>query len=324
MIKKLYIHISNTFNVYENLAIEAKLLDYVTDDNLILFLWQNEKTVVIGQNQNPLSECKIELLKADRIKIARRLSGGGAVFHDLGNLNFTFLCSLENYDLKKQSKVIKTACAFAGIDARISGRNDILVTQKKFSGNAFYKTKSKAFHHGTLLINSDLSKMSQYLTPPKAKLEAKGVKSITSRVINLAELVPDLTCDTMKNHMICAAKKIYSLAFETIPETEICDPSLAKKYASWDYIYATPIPCTLLLENRFTWGNIQMRFVVKNGMIVNLQIFSDSLDHELSNKLKNALENKSFKSENLLSSLQQELEKEVANDIYNLIKNELS
>lgn len=324
MMKNLYIHISKTLNVYENLAIETKLLDYVTNDNLILFLWQNEKTVVIGQNQNPLSECKTELLKADGIKIARRLSGGGAVFHDIGNLNFTFLCSSENCDLKKQSEIIKTACAFAGIDAEISGRNDILVGKRKFSGNAFYNSKNKTFHHGTLLINADLSMMDRYLTPPKAKLESKGVKSVTSRVINLAELVPDLTCNMMKNYMISATEKIYSLKSKTIPVTEISDPSLAKKYACWDYIYATPIPCTLLLENRFPWGNIQIRFVVKNGVVENLQIFSDSLDHKLSDKLKKALENKSFESKNILSHLEKELEKEVARDIFNLIKRALS
>lgn len=127
-------------------------------ETLILYLWQNENTIVIGHNQNPWTECNMDSLRHDNVKLARRLSGGGAVYHDMGNLNFTFLTSEENYDLSRQMQVIKTACDFADIDTELSGRNDILADSRKFSGNAFYHSKEAAYHHGTLLICSNTEK----------------------------------------------------------------------------------------------------------------------------------------------------------------------
>ena len=176
MIGKIEIYMSEDFNPYRNLATEKLLLDSVGEDSLILYLWQNEKTVVIGRNQNPLAECNCALLKEENGFLARRLSGGGAVFHDCGNLNFTFLCCTENYDLEKQLRVIQKACEMAGIHAELNGRNDLLADGRKFSGNAFYNSKGKSYHHGTILINADKEKLTKYLTPPKAKLWAKGVK----------------------------------------------------------------------------------------------------------------------------------------------------
>ena len=143
MIRKIYFYISDCIDPYTNLATEKTLLDCVGDNEIILYLWQNQNTVVIGKNQNALTECRCALLEEDGGHLARRLSGGGSVFHDLGNLNFTFLCAKENYDLSRQMQVIKEACALGGISAEISGRNDILADGKKFSGNAFYNNPCK-------------------------------------------------------------------------------------------------------------------------------------------------------------------------------------
>ena len=136
MIKNLQYYISTSLNPYENLATEKYLLDTVAEDGYILYLWQNQNTVVIGKNQNPWAECRCNLLETEGGRLARRLSGGGAVFHDTGNLNFTFLCSAKNYDLDRQMKVIQTACSLAGIKTELSGRNDLLAAGRKFSGNA--------------------------------------------------------------------------------------------------------------------------------------------------------------------------------------------
>ena len=165
MISKLLFLNNYSTDCYENLAIEKELLTRVEGKTVILYLWQNQNTVVIGKNQNPFAECDIEKTKEDGVNIARRLSGGGAVFHDKGNLNFTFISAKENYSLEKQVEVIKKACALAGINAEISGRNDILVDSKKFSGNAFYHTKTVSLHHGTLLINSNLEKVGKAIKP---------------------------------------------------------------------------------------------------------------------------------------------------------------
>ena len=138
---------------------EQYLLENVQQETCILYLWQNRRTVVIGRNQNALRECRTTQLEADGGFLARRLSGGGAVFHDLGNLNFTFLVNKEDYDLQRQLSVIVEACRAMGIPAECSGRNDVLSEGRKFSGNAFYEHRGKSYHHGTLLVDVDMENM---------------------------------------------------------------------------------------------------------------------------------------------------------------------
>ena len=290
MIHSLQFYISDTVDPYLNLAKEKLLLDAVNKESLILYLWQNQNTVVIGKNQNAFSECRTELLKDEGGLLARRLSGGGAVFHDLGNLNFTFLCATENLDIKKHMEVIGTACALASIKTELSGRNDILADGRKFSGNAFYNSKGHSYHHGTLLINADMEKLGRYLTPPKAKLEAKGVKSVRSRVINLTELSPSLTCESMKGHLLNAFEKVYGLTpkeFTEIKSGSIA--SLAKHYSSWEYLYSTPLPFNLFCEGRLPFGGVELQMRVENGLITALRFFTDALDTELAEKVERTL-----------------------------------
>ena len=156
MSKRLTVIEGISTSPYENLALEEWLLNHVAADEVILYLWQNQHTVVIGKNQNAWKECNITTLEADGGHLARRLSGGGAVYHDLGNLNFTFLAQKENYDVSKQTDVILNALAALGIVAEKSGRNDILVDGRKISGNAFYDHKGRCYQHGTLLLNVDM------------------------------------------------------------------------------------------------------------------------------------------------------------------------
>lgn len=322
MTKKLQTYIGNSLNVYENLAAEKLLLDSVEKDSVILYLWQNENTIVIGKNQNAWAECKTDAIKEDSVNLSRRLSGGGAVFHDIGNLNFTFIAPAENYDLAKQMLVIKKACAMAGIKTELSGRNDILANGRKFSGNAFYNSKGNSYHHGTLLISADMNKMGKYLTPSKSKLQAKGVKSVESRVVNLSELCPDLTVDKMRENMILAAEEVYGLKAQQMSQIE-CEEKekLTKLYSSWDYIYGTSIPADFACEGRFSWGGIQLKFIVKNGTIEQVQVFSDSMDFEISEKLQNALNGQKFEKQIIAEILFEKLEKEVAEDILSIIAN---
>lgn len=324
MIEKLKIYVSDSLNPYENLAVEKLLLDSVECDSVILYLWQNENTIVIGKNQNAWAECKTDVIKSDNVKIARRLSGGGAVFHDKGNLNFTFIASSENYDLTKQMSVIKKACAMAGIKTELSGRNDILVNGKKFSGNAFYNSKGNSYHHGTLLISADMNKMGKYLTPSKSKLQSKGVKSVESRVVNLSELCPELTIQKMRENMIMAAEEIYGLKPLEMPKIE-CDEKndLAKLYSSWDYIYGITIPCDFACDGRFSWGGIQLKLVVKNGNIHTLQVFSDSMDFTISETLETVLKGVKFDREVITEILQKTFDKEISENISMLLSEEI-
>lgn len=324
MIDTLQIYISDSFDPYENLATEKYLLDTTGERSLTLYLWQNQNTVVIGRNQNAWAECRISLLEEEGVRLARRLSGGGAVFHDLGNLNFTFLCSSENYNLEKHLEVIKTACSYAGINAEISGRNDILTDGRKFSGNAFYNSKGKSYHHGTLLINADMEKMARYLTPPKAKLAAKGVKSVKSRTINLCELSPTLTCNDMKNHMICAFEKVYGLRpalINSINDTFINE--LAEKYCSCDYLYGKSAPFSFSCEKYFSWGNVRLLFQVSGGIIEDVRLYTDAMNHTLPQSVSSALISCRFNKEDIKNALLSVLPENIATDLAELIGNEI-
>ena len=290
MIRKLQFYESKTVNPYINLAIEQYLFDNVDEDTLILYLWQNQNTVVIGKNQNAFSECRTELIKDEGALLARRTSGGGAVFHDLGNLNFTFICSTDNFDVSKHMQVIQEACRLSSIETEISGRNDILADGRKFSGNAFYNSRGRSYHHGTIMINADIEKLGRYLTPPKAKLEAKGVKSVRSRVVNLTEFAHGLTCEIMKEHLISAAKNVYSLPCEGLAEisSDLIE-AYASKLGSWEHIYGSPIPFNLTCSGRLTFGNAEINLCIKNGYITDLKLYTDALDHELSDRVRQAL-----------------------------------
>lgn len=307
MINSLKIYISDSFDVYENLATEKLLLDSVSEDTLILYLWQNQNTVVIGRNQNPWAECSCELLQKEGGFLARRLSGGGAVFHDKGNLNFTFLCHSENYNLAKQMQVIQDACSLAGIETLLSGRNDILADGRKFSGNAFYNSRGKSYHHGTIMICADFDKMKRYLTPSKAKLSAKGIKSVRSRVVNLNEFAPDLTPEKMKEYMISSFEKVYGMTSQPAYIEVDKIPALKEEFSSPDYLYKKTPPFSFTVSGKFSWGEIQIGLNIKDGTITEAQIFTDAMDWTLAQKIKEVLTGCPFKKE--------ALEKVLPNDI---------
>ena len=324
MIKRLQFFVSDTLNPYINLAKEKVLLDLVDNETIILYLWQNQNTVVIGKNQNALSECRTELLKEENGTLARRLSGGGAVFHDVGNLNFTFICSTENFDVLKNMQVIQKACQKAGIETELSGRNDVLANGKKFSGNAFYNNKGRSYHHGTILINADIQKLGRYLTPPKAKLQAKGVKSVKSRVINLSELSPKLTCESMKGYLLTAFEETFNLKatpFYELDSNKI--EELSSLYSSWEFLYGTPLPFNVECEGRLSFGSVDIKIDVKNGIVQSIKFYTDALDSELSKKIESALISKPFTLIDFENSLIGVLEKTWAEELLNLLKEQV-
>ena len=179
------------------------------DDGPILYLWQNQRTVVIGRNQDPARECRAALLEAEGGHLARRLSGGGAVYHDLGNLNFSFLARREDYDVPKQLGVICRAIESLGLPAVPSGRNDLEIEGRKFSGNAFYERDGRCCHHGTVMVDVDRAALARYLTVPEKKLASKGVTSVQARVVDLRELRPDVTVEKVKAALLAAFENIY-------------------------------------------------------------------------------------------------------------------
>lgn len=291
MVRRIFVCLGEGTDPYYNLALEQHLMETVPADTCILYLWQNRNTVVIGRNQNPWVECRTTLLEQEGGFLARRMSGGGAVFHDFGNLNFTFVTAEENYDLQKQFSVLTEACKILGIPAQLSGRNDVTAAGRKFSGNAFYRASGKACHHGTLLIDADMEKLGKYLMPSPAKLQAKGVDSVRSRVVNLRELSPEITVDAMKNAMVAAFSRVYAL--EAIPLPEIPDTAaveqLRRRNASWEWNYGKTLPGALFCQAQFSWGGIALHFRVEKGRIAEAEVFSDAMDWQLGQRLRDAL-----------------------------------
>lgn len=323
MIDKIRIYWSSGNDPYWNIAAEKHLLESVEEGCCILYLWQNKNTVVIGRNQNAWAECRTTLLEQEGGKLARRLSGGGAVYHDLGNLNFTFIMCEEDYDLDRQLSVIQTACAAAGIQAERSGRNDLLVQGHKFSGNAFYHSQGHAYHHGTLLVSSDLNELSRYLTPSKAKLESKGVASVRSRVANLQEFAPGLTCKVLGAHMEAAFGQVYGLTPEYItllPEEVASIERAAAELGSWQWLYGTRLPCSFSCEARFGWGSISIQLQVESGLIATAQIYTDAMEWSLADSVSNALTGCRFNLKDMQTAITQHItDTQVASDICQLL-----
>ena len=309
MINRIKLYESNSFDPYLNLATEQYLMETVEEDACILFLWQNQNTVVIGKNQNAWKECRTTLLNEEGGVLARRLSGGGAVFHDLGNLNFTFLVPQAEYDLDRQFAVIAEAVSLLGLQAERSGRNDVLIQGRKFSGNAFFKHDGKAYHHGTLLVNVDMDKLGRYLNPSKAKLQAKGVDSVRSRVVNLTELNPQITIASMKDAMTRAFVKVYDRPMTVITDEDFdhaAIEALRQRNASWEWNYGQKLPFTAELEARFPWGCVQLCMQVENGMVTGAKIYSDAMDWQLPERMEALLTGARFEKDAVCARLQAE------------------
>lgn len=296
---------SLSFDPWYNLALEEHLLHQVCENQIILYLWQNQNTVVIGRNQNAWKECRWKELEDNDGKLARRLSGGGAVYHDLGNLNFTFIMDKKLYDLEKQLKVILDAVKMSGIDAEFSGRNDLVVNEKKFSGNAFYSEKNAAYHHGTLLINSDFQKLLRYLQVSKEKIISKGIDSIQSRVVNLSSIESSITIESMIKNLEESFVQHYGGVVDEIKVDQATNEinRLYQKYASWEWRYGETPHFDISFEKRFSWGGIELGFSLKNGYIVSALAYSDAMDYEIIQKVSASLKDCPFKLDAIISRI---------------------
>ena len=308
MINKIaYIETDQTIP-YHNLALEEQLLKNVEVGQCILYLWQNKQTVVIGHNQNAWKECQVSKLLEDGGYLVRRLSGGGAVFHDMGNLNFTFLVRKEDYDLNKQLDVILKAVQKLDLHAEKSGRNDILVDGKKFSGNAYFETEGHCYHHGTIMVNVNLPELSKYLSVSKDKLVSKGVDSVQSRVMNLSQANPDITIEKLKGALQEAFSEVYKCKLEILDESLLDQPVIEERanyFSSWDTIFGKKITFQHEIERRFEWGNMQLQMEISKGMIQELNVFSDALVPWFMDQFAQQLKGQKYQFDNMKVACEQ-------------------
>lgn len=306
MINRISYLVTGNTTPYENLALEELLLHRVEPGECILYLWRNRRTVVIGRNQNCRSECRIPELERDGGHLARRLSGGGAVFHDLGNLNFTFLVHSNDYDLDRQLAVILGAVRALGIVAEKSGRNDLTADGRKFSGNAFYRSGNRQYHHGTIMVDADLEQLSRYLTVPADKLAAKGVASVRSRVVNLRELNPTITVEQMQTALVAAFGAEYALPPQVVEAGRVDSGELSRRtqrFASYDWRIGREPDCTTTLSRRFGWGGIELRLSVSAGKVAAVTAYTDAMDAELAPLLTQRLEGVTLSPDSIKKAL---------------------
>ena len=233
------VHRLRTTDPYANLAIESMLLDRVDDPTLLI--WRNDPCVVIGRHQNPWVECDLDRMHADGIPLARRISGGGAVYHDPGNTNFSFLSPSDRYDQDRHFGVVIAALGALGVRAHKTERNDLRVGDRKISGNAFRHTGGRSLHHGTLLVHADLDRLVAYLAAPASEsIATRATSSVRSVVTNLADHAPGLTHDRLADALERAFVHEYGsadVAPERAPPSRDDATTVARELASWDWVY---------------------------------------------------------------------------------------
>ena len=265
-----------------NLAAEQYVFDCLPKDRSYFMFWQNENAVIIGKYQNTLAEINGPYVEAHKIKVVRRLSGGGAVYHDLGNLNYTYITDageLETLNMRVFCEPIVRALAEFGVTAEINGRNDMTIDGKKFSGNAQYLRHGRVMHHGTLLYNSDLSAVSKALQVDPEKIRAKGIESVRSRVTNIRrymkEDVPLFVFREMLLEFIRreTESEDYEFSEEDVHEIERIR---RERYDTWEWNYGKSPECTILKSGRVEGcGTIEAFITTDRGLITGIAFYGD-------------------------------------------------
>lgn len=303
--------LSDSYDPWFNLAVEHTIFRQMPATQRVLFLWRNADTVVIGRAQNPWKECNTRRMEDDNVRLARRSSGGGAVFHDLGNTCFTFMAGKPEYDKTVSTGIVLNALHALGVTAHASGRNDLVVTtedgDRKVSGSAYRETADRGFHHGTLLLNADLSRLANYLNPDPKKLQAKGITSVRGRVANLQELLPGITHERVCDAIVDAFFNAYGERVEAdviSPDAFPDLPGFAETFArqsSWEWNFGQAPAFSHLLDTRFTWGGIELHFDVEKGHITRAQVFTDSLNPAPLEALAVRLPGSAYRSDSLIA-----------------------
>ncbi len=305
--EKNYLYISDSPDGWKNLAVDEWILDHTEAGNLTLYFYVNANAVIIGKNQNPWKECNLNAMRRDSVQLVRRISGGGAVYHDRGNLNFSFNVGKNrvDFDKTKQQEFILEILRDLGIPCEFSGRNDLLAGGRKFSGNAYCSRGTGRQHHGTLLISSDLSKLQNYLTVDPRKIQSKGVDSVRARVCNLCEFLPGLTVEQMEHLIPETFQKLYGdfeiLSFSEKDLKEIGEYYL--RHSSRDWILGNTPEFDYAIDCRLSFGGIQTLLKLKEGRILSCKTYTDANDVTIAQRIDGLLTGLPFNSFSMAAAL---------------------
>ena len=313
---------SKSLNPYFNLALEEFLM--MNSEEEVFMLWQNENTIVVGKNQNTLSEINYDFAKENNINIVRRMSGGGAVYHDRGNINFTFIKNGENLfsDYKSFTEPIISFLKSLGINATLSGRNDILIDNKKISGNAQFMKNGRVLHHGTLLLSSQADIIGKALNADPEKIASKGIKSVKSRVTNInAHLKNPILAEDFKEKLASFVIKNTKDCQEYDIEKHLLEiEKLQKeKYETWEWNFGYSPKYDFSLKKRYQAGSVEVNLKIgSDGIIEDAKIYGDFFSQNPIEDLQNALIGVKHKKE----EIEKILEKNSAENYISGIKNE--
>src|SRR5690625_50209 len=266
------------------LALEEYILNNFGEKDTYLLFYINEPSIIIGRNQNSVEEINTEYVDKHNIKVVRRLSGGGAVYHDEGNLNFSFITKDDGesfHNFEKFTKPVVEALNKLGVPAKLVGRNDLLVNGRKISGNAQFATKGRMFSHGTLMFDSEIEHVVSALNVKAEKIESKGIKSIRSRVANVSEFLEEkITMDEFKNLIL---RYIFNVDdVKDVPQYELTEKDWEKvheisknRYQKWDWNFGKSPSFNIKQSHKFDSGLLDVRLDVKKGIIENCKIYGD-------------------------------------------------
>lgn len=296
---------SNIKDAYFNIASEEYLLKHT--DGFYIYLWQNSPAVIVGNNQNTLLEVNLGYAEKYDIKVVRRLTGGGAVYHDLNNVCYTIIAPYSqgvDYYAKWTTPVIEFLNSL-GVKAEFSGRNDICIDGKKISGNAQVVYKNRIMHHGTLLFDTDLSVLQNVLVENKLKIQSKGIKSVRARVTNIKSYLDENLSCSQFFEMLCdyLRKNLTNYQF-TQKDVQQINYLVSSKYNTYDWnIGKSPIGKNRL-DIKFDCGIVTITFDLVDGRFLNTQIFGDYFSSENVNHFIKRLDGKQFIKEQIESALE--------------------